>query len=99
MTQAPETLGQYIRRLREAQNLAAQDVVNATGVSNATVSFYESGRSLPSPPLLEKVVAFLGGDFDYAWALWLIRAGVKNVTVPTPNDGLPVQPSFPLEVE
>jgi len=88
MTQASETLGQYIRRLREARNLTAQAIVDATGISNAAISLYESGRTLPSPPFLEKVIAFLGGDFQYALSLWLIRAGVQNVIVPIPNDGL-----------
>ena len=100
MTQRPdETLGQYIRRLREARDLTAQAVVDATGIANATISFYESGRSLPSPPLLEKVIAFLDGDFQYAVSLWLIRAGFTDVNVPTPDDSLPVQPSLFLEIE
>ena len=89
-----ETLGQYIRRLREARGLTGQAVVDATGISNATLTFYEQDKSLPRLPLLEKVLDFLGGDFGYAWALYLIRAGVQRVVVPEPQDGLPMQMSL-----
>lgn len=92
-----ETLGQYLRRLRRARGLTGQAVVNAISIGNSTLTFYEQGRSLPEPPLLEKVVTFLKGDLDYAWALWLIRAGVQNVRVPEPQDDLPTQQPMPLE--
>ena len=95
MEASKETLGQYLRRLREARNLTGQAVVDGTGISNSSVTFYEQGRSLPSPPFLEKVIEFLGGDFEYAWALWLKKAGVQNVDIPTPQDGLPLQPPLP----
>ena len=49
--QAQETLGQYIRRLREARGLTGQAVVDATGISNATLTFYEQDKSLPRLPL------------------------------------------------
>jgi transcriptional regulator with XRE-family HTH domain len=92
--QAQETLGQYIRRLREARGLTGQAVVDATGISNATLTFYEKDKSLPRLPLLEKVLDFLGGDFSYAWALYLIRAGVQRVVIPEPQDGLPMRISL-----
>ncbi|MBN1934536.1 MAG: helix-turn-helix domain-containing protein [Anaerolineae bacterium] len=94
-----ETLGQYLRRLRVARGLTGQAVVDATGIGNATLTFYEQGRSLPQPPLLEKVIEFLDGDPGYAWSLWLIRAGVQNVQVPEPQDGFPRQPPLPLPLQ
>jgi transcriptional regulator with XRE-family HTH domain len=71
--------------------LTGQTVVDATGISNATLTFYEQDKSLPRLPLLERVLDFLEGDFDYAWALYLLRAGATRVRVPVPEDDLPVQ--------
>jgi len=88
---ARETLGQYIRRLRKARGKTGQAVVDATGISNATLCFYEYDKSVPTPALLEKVIAYLHGDFDYAWALYLLRAGATRVHVHVPEDDLPVQ--------
>jgi transcriptional regulator with XRE-family HTH domain len=93
--QAHETLGQYLRRLRQARGLTGQAVVDAAGIANSTLTFYEQDKSLPTLPLLEKVLDVLGGDFDYAWALYLIRAGVQKITVPVPRDSLPSQRPLP----
>ncbi|MBN1579590.1 MAG: helix-turn-helix transcriptional regulator [Anaerolineae bacterium] len=89
-----ETLGQYIRRLRIARGLTGQTVVDATGIGNSTLTYYEKDLSLPKLLLLEKVIDFLQGDFDYAWALYLIRAGVQKVNLPEPHGGLPMQTSL-----
>jgi transcriptional regulator with XRE-family HTH domain len=93
--QAHETLGQYLRRLRQARGLTGQAVVDAAGIANSTLTFYEQDKSLPTLSLLEKVLDVLGADFDYAWALYLIRAGVQRITVPVPQDGLPSQRPLP----
>ena len=89
--QAPETLGQYIRRVRTARGYTGQAVVDVVGISNSTLTYYETGHSLPTLALLEKVLTFLNADLEYAWALYLIRGGAKKVTVPTPQDGVPLQ--------
>ena len=89
--QAHETLGQYLRRLRQARGLTGQAVVEAAGIANSTLTFYEQDKSLPTLVLLERVLNILDGDLNYAWALYLIRAGVKQITVPVPQDGLSLQ--------
>jgi transcriptional regulator with XRE-family HTH domain len=95
MNAAQETLGQYLRRLRKARGLTGQAVVDATGIGNSTLTYYEQDQSLPSPPLLEKVAQFLGGDLEYVWALWLKRAGVQHIEIPQLGDNVPYQPSLP----
>ena len=89
--QPRETVGEYIRRLREARGKSGQNVVDAVGVTNGALCNYEKGERLPSPAMLERILSALDGDWDYALALWLVQRDVRNVDVPEPQDGLPTQ--------
>ncbi len=58
-----DNLGQQLRTLRQRRGLSQRKLANLAGVSNATVSLIEHGRTDPSMGLLRKILDTLGVSF------------------------------------
>lgn len=58
-----ETIGSEIRRLRGRQGLSQRQLALRAGVSNATVSLIEHGRTDPSLGMLKRILDALGVSF------------------------------------
>lgn len=58
-----DTIGQEIRRLRSRQGLSQRQLALLAGVSNATVSLIEAGRTDPSLGMLKRILDALGVSF------------------------------------
>lgn len=54
-------MGVRLRRLRRLRGLKQSVVAEITGVTQATVSRWEHGEIEPSPDVVERLLAFLGG--------------------------------------
>ena len=59
-----EEMGKVIRDARKAMAMTQQDVTNATGVNNTTVSKIENGHFTGSFDIFEKVVDSVGLQFE-----------------------------------
>lgn len=76
-SEAPQTLGAYLREGRQAAGFTLRAVEAETGISNGYLSQIESGRvESPSPNMLHKLAAAYGIDYTDL----LVRAGHR---VPT----------------
>jgi len=65
MTPAAQTLGGYLRSLREAKRLKLREVEEASGVSNPYLSQLENDKILrPSPHILHKLSAVYGVAYE-----------------------------------
>ena len=58
-----DTIGTEIRRLRSRQGLSQRQLALLAGVSNATVSLIEAGRTDPSLGMLRRILDALGVSF------------------------------------
>lgn len=58
-----ENLGQRLKTLRQRRGLSQRKLAGLAGVSNATVSLIEHGRTDPSMGLLKKILDSLGVSF------------------------------------
>lgn len=58
-----DDLGSRLQRLRKARGLSQRRLATQAGVSNATVSLIEHGRTDPSMGLLRKILDALGVSF------------------------------------
>ncbi len=58
-----ENIGQRLKTLRQRQGLSQRKLAQIAGVSNATVSLIEHGRTDPSMGLLRKILNSLGVSF------------------------------------
>ncbi|HEX7061897.1 MAG TPA: cupin domain-containing protein [Woeseiaceae bacterium] len=58
-----DTIGMEIRRLRSRQGLSQRQLALLAGVSNATVSLIEAGRTDPSLGMLRRILDALGVSF------------------------------------
>ena len=58
-----ENIGQRLKTLRQKQGLSQRKLAQIAGVSNATVSLIEHGRTDPSMGLLRKILNSLGVSF------------------------------------
>lgn len=56
--------GANLSKYRTDRGLSQQALAKAIGVSHATISYWESGRSLPTAPLLDKLSNALSVDFS-----------------------------------
>ena len=61
---AKETLGEYIRKLRNAKNIGVREMGRALEVSGVHISSIEKDKNTPSPELLRKMAIVLGVDVD-----------------------------------
>lgn len=55
----PWKLGMYLKHRREALKMARPDVARAIGVTSTYLGMVESGKRLPSLPMLEKLADVL----------------------------------------
>lgn len=58
-----DTIGTEVRRLRSRQGLSQRQLALLAGVSNATVSLIEAGRTDPSLGMLRRILDALGVSF------------------------------------
>ena len=58
-----EDIGRRLNRLRTRRGLSQREVARRSGVSNATVSLIENGRTDPSLGLLKRILDTLGVSF------------------------------------
>lgn len=58
-----EEIGRRLKRLRTRRNLSQRQLARHSGVSNATVSLIENGRTDPSMGLLKRLLETLGVSF------------------------------------
>lgn len=58
-----ESVGPRLRRLRAGRGLSQRRLAKLAGISNASVSLIESGRSDPSTGLLKRILDALGVSF------------------------------------
>lgn len=58
-----DDLGRQLRTLRQRRGLSQRKLAQAAGVSNATVSLIEHGRTDPSMGLMKKILDALGVSF------------------------------------
>ena len=61
---AKETLGEYIRKLRNTKNIGVREMGRALDVSGVHISSIEKDKNTPSPELLRKMAIVLGVDVD-----------------------------------
>jgi len=61
---AKETLGEYIRKLRNAKNIGVREMGRLLEVSGVHISSIEKDKNTPSPELLRKMAVVLGVDVD-----------------------------------
>lgn len=54
--------GDYIKRLRESKGLGLNELAEKAGLSNATISYIESGRNEPSTRTIQKLAKALDSD-------------------------------------
>ena len=50
-----KALGEYLRRLRQAQGMSAREVSRRTGISNPYLIQIEKGQRRPSPDILKRL--------------------------------------------
>jgi len=61
---ARETLGEYIRKLRNAKNIGVREMGRLLDVSGVHISSIEKDKNTPSPELLRKMAVVLSVDVD-----------------------------------
>lgn len=62
-----DSLGTYLRELREASHLSQRAVAQRVGCSNTYISQLEKGAQYPAARFLYKLIEVLRGDFREAW--------------------------------
>jgi transcriptional regulator with XRE-family HTH domain len=89
VTRVRQTLGEYLRSLRDAARLKLREVEEASGVSNAYLSQLETGKiNKPSPHILHKLAAVYGVPYEGL----MERAGYISHAVLPGGDTQPVLP-------
>ena len=58
-----ENIGLRLMHLRTSKSLSQRKLAKASGVSNATISLIENGRTDPSMGLLKRILESLGVSF------------------------------------
>jgi len=61
---AKETLGEYIRKLRNNKNIGVREMGRLLDVSGVHISSIEKDKNTPSPELLRKMAIVLDVDVD-----------------------------------
>ena len=60
------SFSENLKKLREAKGMTQKDLATKLGVSSRIVSYYETGKSIPSDPeLLKKLVELFNVTLDY----------------------------------
>jgi len=68
-----DDLGARLKKLRTARGLSQRRLAAAAGVSNATISLIEHGRTDPSTGLLKRILDGLGVSFAEFFAAGAVR--------------------------
>ena len=71
------SIGEFIAALRKARGYTQQDVADALGVSNKTVSSWETGASLPDISMIPSIAELYGVTCDE-----ILRA--ERIAIPEP---------------
>ncbi|PZN04870.1 MAG: hypothetical protein DIU76_08455, partial [Bacillota bacterium] len=59
-TMDPRSIGEKIRRLREARGWSLRQLEARSGVSNSAISLIERGKRIPNSETLRRLAAALG---------------------------------------
>jgi len=63
------TVVEKITELRKAKGMTCQELAKKSGVSAATISHWNKGRTKPNPVLLKKIADALGCDYEILYKL------------------------------
>lgn len=77
----PNSLGSYLRYLRETQGLTTQDVARKSGVNQSFITRLEIGQRKVTVFRLWQIVRALDGDIRYAIAALAFDLGVPEEEV------------------
>jgi transcriptional regulator with XRE-family HTH domain len=77
-------IGKRLRELRQAKGLTQDDVRDRTGLQHSYVSRAENGHSMPTIPVLERLVEALGADLHE-----LFTVGHGQPEAPVPPERIP----------
>ncbi|KDA44509.1 helix-turn-helix domain-containing protein [Frankia sp. BMG5.23] len=92
----PESLGQYIRRVRRDRGLSGVQLAGLVGVHPSNISRIESGETAtPTPDLLRRIAAAL--DLDLAELLAYLGLTVPLTTPPLHIYLRTIYPALPDE--
>jgi transcriptional regulator with XRE-family HTH domain len=61
---APESVGERMRRLRQAKGLTQAEIADKVGISRRGYIYYEAEGGSPSPELLARIAQVLGVSTD-----------------------------------
>ena len=71
-----ENIGLRLIHLRTSKSLSQRKLAKASGVSNATISLIENGRTDPSMGLLKRILESLGVSFAEFFAAYSMTDGI-----------------------
>ena len=58
-------LGEHLRMLRNEQNLGQNQLAKLLNISNASVSYWETGKQIPSAEVIFKYAQFFDVSADF----------------------------------
>ncbi len=61
--------GERLRALRREREIGQNELAGALGLSNASVSYWETGKQIPSAEAVYKLARFFGVTADYLLGL------------------------------
>ncbi len=64
-----KVFSERLKELRTEKNLGQNALAKALGLSNASVSYWETGKQLPSAEAVFKLAQFFGVSADYLLGL------------------------------
>lgn len=70
-----------LRELRKQRGLTMKELGEKIGVSESTISLYETGRRSPSYEILLKIAEYFGVSVDY-----LLRGNEEKNAIPTDSE-------------
>ena len=76
--------GDRLKQLRERQNLTQADLMRALNITQRQIVRYESGLSIPTPPLLSVMAQMLNCTTDYLLGLADTPSGVLDMNTLSP---------------
>jgi transcriptional regulator with XRE-family HTH domain len=100
MSDAPETFGQRLRRLRLARNMVLRDVAGAAGVRESDLSHWEYDRYLPRADRIAALASVLRTTTDYllTGAETDIAIRVDFASLPVAKPVAPPKPKAPFRI-
>ena len=57
-------IGEFLKELRKEKNMTFSELSQKSGISKATLTNWNKGKTHPQPVMLKKIADALGCDFD-----------------------------------